>query len=275
MNVEQFIPENLKQQPLFQKIAEVLDYLFDEKINYKDVTDKYKKFQDSDFEIDSVKEIANEYGYKYIIDVLKLNDEEIRELISFISAIDNFKGSRKGLELVFKFLGIKWDMQEWWEYEYKIPFHENTNQDFETQLETLKTLAIKQLGGYIAELKKYEQNTFVVRSHKNITDFTTIENSLKAESDIFGDEQHISNLGRYQSAEIPNNFKLDLWVNQNRLYGDSIDRIKKFIRSYVYAKLENFNLNYDVVEDEKLRFAILSTYFGGFINKEINGTITE
>lgn len=113
--VEQFIPENLRDYPLWPKLQEILQYILDNGI--EEMKDFREKFTGPDqVSEDVVKEILNEQGYGYIVDIMDtITGLEFNTLITYVSLISQLKGNRKGLELVLRLLGFESVIREWWE----------------------------------------------------------------------------------------------------------------------------------------------------------------
>lgn len=111
----QLVAKNLQNDDFFVKFSEIIDYAVSEyKEEFSDVRWKY---QDSTMlrEI-AVKEIVSELGFDYIRNLMDtLTDVEFSALIDFLSLLNLLKGSRRGLEIVFKLLGLDSIIVEWWE----------------------------------------------------------------------------------------------------------------------------------------------------------------
>lgn len=113
--VEQFIPENLREYELWPKLTELMRYILDNGI--KEMKDFREKFTGPDqVSEDVVKEILNEQGFNYIVEIMDtITNFEFNTLITYVSLISQLKGSRKGLELVLRLLGFESVIREWWE----------------------------------------------------------------------------------------------------------------------------------------------------------------
>jgi hypothetical protein len=113
--VEQFIPENLQEYPLWPKLTELMKYILDNGIEeMKDFREKYTG--PDQVSEDVVKEILIEQGFSYIVDIMDtITDFEFNTLITYVSLISQLKGNRKGLELVLRLLGFESVIREWWE----------------------------------------------------------------------------------------------------------------------------------------------------------------
>lgn len=114
-DVEQFIPENLREVELFPKIQELAKYVLDKSVDeMKDFRLKYRGPDQVSEE--TIKEILYELGYDYIVSVMDtITNFQFNTLLSYVSLISQLKGSRKGLELVLKLLGFDSIIKEWWE----------------------------------------------------------------------------------------------------------------------------------------------------------------
>lgn len=113
-NTIKYFPENLRNEPLYQKVAEMLDYTVDlQDDNLNDILNKYKDF--NNISTDAVEEVLKESGYGYIIDMLKVTDTEAVDLVGYLAYIHYLKGHKSGIDLVLKLLGISYTMEEWWE----------------------------------------------------------------------------------------------------------------------------------------------------------------
>lgn len=110
-----FVPQNLQQQELYPKIAEMLDYIIDNfETELEDIKFKYRG--PSVVREDVIKEIIIELGFEYIKDIMDTIDNfEFNVLLDFISLLNLLKGSREGLELVLKLLGFDSVVTEWWQ----------------------------------------------------------------------------------------------------------------------------------------------------------------
>ena len=113
--VEQFIPENLKDYPLFPKLQELTQYILSNAVAEMHDFDKKLTGPDEVSE-DVVKAILVEQGYSYIVDIMDtITNFEFNTLITYVALISQLKGHKKGLELVLKLLGFESVIREWWE----------------------------------------------------------------------------------------------------------------------------------------------------------------
>lgn len=114
-----FLPENLRQDSLYVKFTEVLDYIVQNAaIEFEDI--KYKNRDPNIINNRVIEEVIKELGFGYIVGIMDtLTNFEFNVLIEFVSLINLLKGSRQGLELVLKFLGFDTIISEWWEQDPK------------------------------------------------------------------------------------------------------------------------------------------------------------
>jgi len=72
-----------------------------------------------EYDEESLRGIISEMGYGYISDMFELTNQQLRSLVNFLNLIHYLKGTRAGLELVFKLTGvISYEIKEWWELTY-------------------------------------------------------------------------------------------------------------------------------------------------------------
>lgn len=114
-DIEQFIPENLRDIELFPKVQEMMKYVMDKSV--VEMTDFRLKYRGPDqVSEDTIKQILYEMGYDYIVSLMDtITNFEFNTLLSYVSLVSQLKGSRKGLELVLKLLGFDSVIHEWWE----------------------------------------------------------------------------------------------------------------------------------------------------------------
>ena len=93
-------------------IVDILQYVVDKYGDFSDIISKYGNLYPS---ADVVDAVIDEQGYGYILDVLKLSPADIRRLMPLIPVIHFLKGSKMGLQLVMRYLGIGYSFVEWWE----------------------------------------------------------------------------------------------------------------------------------------------------------------
>lgn len=111
----EFIPENLRDYPLYVEICDILDHIIEERRDEAaSIIDKYRNPANLDAE--TIRTIIAEFGFGYIADVVSaLSQEDLSNLLTFIGALGLFKGHRRGLELVIELLKIDFEIEEWWE----------------------------------------------------------------------------------------------------------------------------------------------------------------
>lgn len=106
-----FLPEYWSGTPLYgEKIIPLIDYILSTDFVDSDklagafynITNKYKNPED--LPIEQIKDIIRESGYDYVLDLLGEDEESIRLLTYLLVLIHQFKGSKKGLELVLNML---------------------------------------------------------------------------------------------------------------------------------------------------------------------------
>lgn len=109
-----YIPNKLKESPLYIKITDLLDDVQTQ--NDTDFKDTFNKYRDiEDINIEGVKLIIKEFGYQYIVDVLALTDTQLVSMLGFLSLVHILKGHKSGVELVLRLLGYDYTIEEWWE----------------------------------------------------------------------------------------------------------------------------------------------------------------
>lgn len=105
---------------------------------YMDAICKYKDYDSMSME--AVKEVIIECGYSYLLDIFELTEKRIKILAAYLPLIQELKGSRPGLELVFSILGVGFQIKEWWEDPVNLEvlsyvlFVEIVNQPVSTQI---------------------------------------------------------------------------------------------------------------------------------------------
>ena len=120
-SVRRWIPNNLNNRELVQQFADAIDWLLS--VDYPDsdkladrfnsIRNKYINLQD--VPIEDVYAIINESGYSYITDILSLSDDSLRTFVSFLNFIHQNKGTKRGLEFVFKLLQMDYEITEWFD----------------------------------------------------------------------------------------------------------------------------------------------------------------
>ena len=126
-SVAYYFPEFWATTPLYaEKIIPLLDHMLSVSspqanrlaLLYFDVFQKYKN--PSDMTDASVRRYIQDMGYGYILDLISLSGESLRNLLFLLPIIDYLKNSKAGLELVLQILsvdgnGIGTEVIEWWE----------------------------------------------------------------------------------------------------------------------------------------------------------------
>lgn len=114
LDARKYYPEKLVDDALVEEGLDGIQHEID--INdYRDIRDKYRDFNSLGKEV--LEEILREYGYDYITDVLTLSEEEIRAFLGYIHIIKFLKGTKQGLEIVFRLIAEGYTIVEWWEFE--------------------------------------------------------------------------------------------------------------------------------------------------------------
>ena len=74
---------------------------------------KYRSMQD--IPLEDVYEIISEFGYQHMTEILNSDEDSIRTFLGFLNFIHMNKGTRKGMEFVFRLLNMDYEVSEWWE----------------------------------------------------------------------------------------------------------------------------------------------------------------
>lgn len=181
MDILDYLPQKLHEEPLYSEIADVLQQVVSQsELNITDIRNKYRDYLNLRDEV--VEEVIKEFGYEYITDILRLTTAEIQLLIGYVSLIHFLKGHRVGAELVLKLLGISGTFIEWWEF---------------------------------------------IGNIDNIQGIFGITN----------DSRFLTNSSIYTPTWEPYTYYLRVLVNQSRIKSDTIDKLKIFLRQYVYPVL--------------------------------------
>lgn len=117
------IPEKLRSNEVYPKLVSMIDYIvIGLAEEFEDI--KYKYADPSIVKDEVIKEVINELGFSYITNVMDtITNFEFNTLLEFVSIINLLKGSRTGLELVLRLLGLDSIITEWWEdYPVKEPY---------------------------------------------------------------------------------------------------------------------------------------------------------
>lgn len=181
MEILDFLPPKLHEEPLYSEIADVLQQVVSQsELNITDIRNKYRDYLNLRDEV--VEEVIKEFGYEYITDILRLTTTEIQILIGYVSLIHFLKGHRVGAELVLKLLGISGVFLEWWEF---------------------------------------------IGNIDNIQSIFGITN----------DSRFLTNSSIYTPTWEPYTYYLRVLINQSRIKSNTIDKLKEFLRQYVYPVL--------------------------------------
>lgn len=111
----QLVAKNLQNDEFILRFVDLLDFAANE---YKEeFADVRYKFQDpSQLREQAIKEIIDELGFDYIRKLMDtLTNVEFNALIDFLSLLNLLKGSKRGLEIIFKLIGLDSILVEWWE----------------------------------------------------------------------------------------------------------------------------------------------------------------
>lgn len=120
-SVRKWIPEKFSQRELVQQFADAVDYLLSvdfpdaDKMALRFEAVKNKYISPQDVPLEDIYAILDETGYKYIIDVMNLDENSLKAFLSFITFIHINKGTRRGLEFVFRLLNMEYEVTEWFE----------------------------------------------------------------------------------------------------------------------------------------------------------------
>lgn len=120
-SVKQWIPKKLNEQELVQQFADSIDWLLSvdfpdsDKLakRFNSVKNKYRNL--SDVPLEDIYAIIDETGYSYITNTLTLDETTLRTLLGYLNFIHMNKGTRRGLEFVFKILNMDYQITEWFE----------------------------------------------------------------------------------------------------------------------------------------------------------------
>jgi hypothetical protein len=99
-------------------VTDILQYIMDNYGDYSEISDKYKTYF-HDMEV--TRAIISEFGYQYILDILIWSRISLNQLLQLIPVIHFLKGTKIGLNLVMRLLGVSYTFQEWWEVSGGIP----------------------------------------------------------------------------------------------------------------------------------------------------------
>ena len=106
-----FLPEYWADTPLYgEKIIPLIDYLLSNEYEESDkMAAAYYRMQNKyknpfDLPIENIKELIDEFGYKYVRILLGDNEGTIRLLFSILGLVHQLKGTKNGLKLVLNLL---------------------------------------------------------------------------------------------------------------------------------------------------------------------------
>lgn len=106
-----FLPEYWSNTPFYgEKIIPLLDYVLSTDFEQADklanafymMENKYKNT--ADLPLDAIKEIINESGYSYVLDLLGQDESSVRLLVYLLVLIHQLKGTQLGIEVVLNIL---------------------------------------------------------------------------------------------------------------------------------------------------------------------------
>lgn len=106
-----FLPEYWSNTPFYgEKIIPLIDYIlstdFDQSEKLADafymMENKYKNT--SDLPLEAIRDIINESGYSYVLDLLGQDEDSIRLLVYLLVLIHQLKGTKLGIEVVLNLL---------------------------------------------------------------------------------------------------------------------------------------------------------------------------
>lgn len=118
-SVAEYLPEGIRDGDFWQTITPLIDKLIsDVDPEIRRLSAKFNSVTDYDEEV--LAGLIDEMGYGYIVDILELTEEHLHTLVNFLPLIHYLKGSRAGLELVFRLVGVDITyLKEWWELDYE------------------------------------------------------------------------------------------------------------------------------------------------------------
>lgn len=103
-------------QELYRKLTSILDVIVAKtELNISGLRNKYLDY--AALNKDLTEMMIREMGYKYITDVLELDEKQLHIILGYLGVIHAFKGTRAGLELCLQLMGAKYEITEWWEAE--------------------------------------------------------------------------------------------------------------------------------------------------------------
>lgn len=116
VDVAQFFPEKLRETfELYPKVVALTNYIIEG--FFEEFSDVRFKYLGPDLvRREVINEIIDERGFAYITAIMDtLTAIDFNVLLNFLGVVNLLKGSREGLELVIRILGMDATIAEWWE----------------------------------------------------------------------------------------------------------------------------------------------------------------
>lgn len=124
-----FIPDGLKEKPLFSSIEDMMKYTLS---SYSDYDKSYEKLfyntfnRNNDFyalDIEQIKLIFAEKGYEYFWDLSNelINTEQLNVFFKYLVLFHLLKGSKKGLETILYLLNFSAKIISWYDKQPDLP----------------------------------------------------------------------------------------------------------------------------------------------------------
>lgn len=155
MNSIDFLPNKFSDNEYWQIITTLIDYVITEYCDTDYEHIKYKYDQLDHYDSEFLTYIVQEFGYDYILPILNLTEEEQSVIFNYLTPIHQLKGTKQGLELVLRLLGITYTITEWWEDttppDTYIPYPYTFRLDFYMDDGKLKYNSIKLLKSFIRQ----------------------------------------------------------------------------------------------------------------------------
>lgn len=166
-----YIPKNLRNDALYAEFYRLLDYLLESNTPVlNDFTQKFKNREN--IQIEALESFIGEQGYDYIVSVLDLTKDQLETLSNYLNLIHFLKGTRKGLELVLKLLGIVTEITEWWEEEPKGEPH-TFSLDINFNLGNVKTDTVERLTSFVGHYVFPKLKSIVVNFETELANLET------------------------------------------------------------------------------------------------------
>lgn len=115
IDAAKFLPEKLRDGDLNTKIVGLTNYVI---ANFqKELEDVvYKNTEPQLLREETIAQIITELGFGYINGIVgTISNFEFNALVEFIGLLNLLKGSKDGLQLVLRLLGLTAIVSEWWE----------------------------------------------------------------------------------------------------------------------------------------------------------------